>query len=384
MKTKILVYSVGRSDLDRYEPILKCLKNHRSVKLITVASYIHYLSVFGETYQYLEKYNLQKRNKSKKLIDNPKYISENLANEINFTTKVITKQKPHIIIVLGDRYEMLAAPISAMPFNIPVVHFYGGAVTYGAIDELVRHSITKMSHFHLTAHDVYSKRILRMGEENWRVNTIGILNIVNLKKQKILNDRKVENILKLDLRDKTLLITIHPTTLDNLNLKDDIKNLLKAIKKTNMQAVFTYPNSDYGHKIIINSITNFCKKSKKYIFVKNLSLKLYPTLLKKCVAMIGNSSSGIVESASFSMPVVNLGARQDGKIHGKNIISCDFKYDNILKALNKVTSEKFLKSIKNLKNHYEPKISTDRICNLIIKLKSNQNLLKKKFNYISY
>jgi GDP/UDP-N,N'-diacetylbacillosamine 2-epimerase (hydrolysing) len=384
MKTKILVYSVGRSDLDRYEPILKCLKNHKSVKLITVGSYLHYLSVFGNTYKYLEKYNLQKRNKKKNLIDTPTFISENLSNEIKFITKVISKQKPHIIIVLGDRYEMLAAPISAIPFNIPIVHFYGGAVTYGAIDELVRHSITKMSHFHLTAHDVYSKRILRMGEENWRVKTIGILNIVNLKKQKILTDRKVKNILKLDFRHQTLLVTIHPTTLDNLNLNDDIKNLLKAIKKTNMQAVFTYPNSDYGYKIIINSITNFCKKSKKYIFLKNLTSKLYPTLLKKCVAMIGNSSSGIVESASFSMPVVNLGTRQDGKVHGKNIISCDFKYKNILKALNKVTSKKFLNSIKNIKNHYEPKISVHRICNLILKLKSYQNLLKKKFNYTSY
>ncbi len=384
MKTKILAYSVGRSDLDRYEPILKHLHNRRNVKLITVGSYIHYLSVFGKTHKYLEKYNLQKRNISNKLNDNPKFIAENLAREIKFITKIITKEKPHIIIALGDRYEMLAAPISAIPFNIPIVHFYGGAITYGAIDELVRHSITKMSHFHLTAHKIYSNRILKMGEENWRVKTVGILNIKNLKKQKILTDNQTKEILKLDLRNKTLLVTVHPTTLDNFNLKNDLKNLLKAIKKTKMQVIFTYPNSDHGHKIIINSISNFCKSSNKYVFLKNLSLALYPTLLKKCVAMVGNSSSGIVESASFNMPVINLGTRQDGKIHGKNIVSCDFKYVNILDAIKKVNSRNFLKSIKNLKNHYEPKISIDNICSLILKLRTNKKTLNKKFNQLNY
>ena len=151
-----------------------------------------------------------------------------------------------------------------------------------------------------------------------------------------------------------------------------------------MQVIFTYPNSDHGHKIIINSISNFCKSSKKYVFLKNLSLALYPTLLKKCVAMVGNSSSGIVESASFNMPVVNLGTRQDGKIHGKNIVSCDFKYVNILNAIKKVNSRNFLKSIRNLKNHYEPKISINNICSLILKLRTNKKTLNKKFNQSNY
>lgn len=380
MKIKILVYSVGRSDLDRFIPVLKYLKKMSRVQLITVGSYIHYLPIFGNTYKYLKQFNLIKRNINYKLIDNPKFIADNLANEIKFVTKVITKKKPDIIIVLGDRYEMLAAPISAIPFNIPIVHFYGGAITYGAIDELVRHSITKMSHFHLTAHKAYSKRILSMGEERWRVNTIGILNIESLKKQKIFTDSKLKKILNLDLRNKTLLVTIHPTTLKNFNLKNDIKNLLKALKKTEMQVIFTYPNSDYGHKIIINSILNFCKGSKKFVFLKNLSSVLYPTLLKKCVAMVGNSSSGIVESASFKMPVVNLGTRQDGKIHGKNIINSDFIYKNIFNAINKATSKRFFNSIQNLQNDYQPKMPLNKICNLILKIKKNKKILNKKFN----
>lgn len=379
MKIKILAYSVGRSDLDRFKPILEHLKKINSVHLLTIGSYIHYLSIFGNTYKYLKRYNLKKRNITNKLIDNPKFISENLAKEIQFVATVISKEQPDIIIVLGDRYEMLAAPISAIPFNIPIVHFYGGAITYGAIDELVRHSITKMSHFHFTAHKAYSKRILSMGEESWRVKTIGILNIKNLENQKILPEKKLKKILNLDLNNKTLLVTIHPTTIKNDNLKNDVKNLLKALKKIRMQVIFTYPNSDYGHKIIINLISNFCKNSKKFIFLKNLSSILYPSLLKKCIAMVGNSSSGIVESGSFNMPVVNIGTRQDGKIHGKNVINSDFSYKNIYNAINKATSKKFLNSIQNLKNEYKPSMSINKICNLILNIKRNKKILNKKF-----
>jgi GDP/UDP-N,N'-diacetylbacillosamine 2-epimerase (hydrolysing) len=379
MKIKILAYSVGRSDLDRFKPILEHLKKMNSVHLLTIGSYIHYLSIFGNTYKYLKRYNLKKRNITNKLIDNPKFISENLAKEIQFVATVISKEQPDIIIVLGDRYEMLAAPISAIPFNIPIVHFYGGAITYGAIDELVRHSITKMSHFHFTAHKAYSKRILSMGEESWRVKTIGILNIKNLENQKILPEKKLKKILNLDLNNKTLLVTIHPTTIKNDNLKNDVKNLLKALKKIRMQVIFTYPNSDYGHKIIINLISNFCKNSKKFIFLKNLSSILYPSLLKKCIAMVGNSSSGIVESGSFNMPVVNIGTRQDGKIHGKNVINSDFSYKNIYNAINKATSKKFLNSIQNLKNEYKPSMSINKICNLILNIKRNKKILNKKF-----
>ena len=218
-----------------------------------------------------------------------------------------------------------------------------------------------------------------MGEEKWRVHTVGIINLKNLKKQKILSNTEIEKSFNLDLKLKTLLVTIHPTTLNDLNLKNDIQNVLKAIKKTNMQAIFTYPNSDHGHETIIKLISVFCKDSKKYIFLKNLSAYLYPSILKKCFAMVGNSSSGIVEAASFKMPVINIGTRQDGKIHGKNVVNSDFSYISITKAFEKISSKSFLKSISNLKNLYEPNMTPKEIFNLIEKLTKKPNLLKKKF-----
>lgn len=379
MKIKILLYSVARSDLDRFIPLLNYLKKTQSIEFLVIASYIHYLPKFGNTHKFLKDYNLIKRRINLNFIDNPKFISEQVANEIRFISKTITKVRPNVILVLGDRYEMIAAPIAALPFKIPIVHFYGGAVTYGAIDELVRHSISKMSHLHFTAHNNYSNRLIKMGEEKWRVHTVGIISLKNLKKQKILSNTKIEKSFNLDLKLKTLLVTIHPTTLNDLNLKNDIQNVLKAIKKTNMQAIFTYPNSDHGHETIIKLISVFCKNSKKYIFLKNLSAYLYPSILKKCFAMVGNSSSGIVEAASFKMPVINIGTRQDGKIHGKNVVNSDYSYRSITRAFEKISSKSFLKSISNIKNLYEPNMTPKEIFNLIEKLIKKPNLLKKKF-----
>ncbi|PDH18207.1 MAG: UDP-N-acetylglucosamine 2-epimerase (hydrolyzing) [Pelagibacterales bacterium MED-G44] len=379
MKIKILLYSVARSDLDRFIPLLNYLKKTQSIEFLVIASYIHYLPKFGNTHKFLKDYNLIKRRINLNFIDNPKFISEQVANEIRFISKTITKVRPNVILVLGDRYEMIAAPIAALPFKIPIVHFYGGAVTYGAIDELVRHSISKMSHLHFTAHKNYSNRLIKMGEEKWRVHTVGIISLKNLKKQKILSNTKIEKSFNLDLKLKTLLVTIHPTTLNDLNLKNDIQNVLKAIKKTNMQAIFTYPNSDHGHETIIKLISVFCKNSKKYIFLKNLSAYLYPSILKKCFAMVGNSSSGIVEAASFKMPVINIGTRQDGKIHGKNVVNSDYSYRSITRAFEKISSKSFLKSISNIKNLYEPNMTPKEIFNLIEKLIKKPNLLKKKF-----
>jgi len=360
-------------------PLLNYLKKMQSIEFLTIASYIHYLPKFGNTYKFLEDYNLIKRRINSNFIDNPKSISDHFANEVKFISKIISKSKPNTVLVLGDRYEMIAAPISALPFKIPVVHFYGGAVTYGAIDELVRHSISKMSHLHFTAHKKYTHRLIKMGEEKWRVYTAGIMNLKNLKKQRILSNAKIEKLFNLDLKLKTLLVTIHPTTLNDSNLKNDVINLLKAIKKTNMQAIFTYPNSDYGHGIIIKLISLFCKNNKKYIFLKNLSAYSYSSILKKCFAMVGNSSSGIVEAASFKIPVINLGLRQEGKIYGKNVVNSDFSYRNIIKAFKKISSKKFLRSLDTLKNLYEPKMTPKMIFNLIGNLIRKPNILKKKF-----
>ena len=379
--TKIIAYSAARSDTDRFYPFLNSLQRQNNVILRIVASYVHYIHTFGNTIQHLKKnFNVEARIfKIKSLYDSPSQLGKNLAKEIIYLSNLFKKKKPDILIVMGDRYEILAPVVASIPYNIPIVHFYGGAVTLGAIDELIRHCVTKISLLHLTAHDNYSSRLMKMGEERWRIKTVGIPEIVNLRKQKNISIKNLKNKIFLDLRLKTLLVTLHPTTVSVNKIEKEINNLLEALKQTKYQIVFTYPNSDLGHQKIIKKIKNFCRNNQKYVFIKNASISLYANLLKKCCVMVGNSSSGIVESASFKLPVVNIGIRQDGKVKPKNVIDTNFETKKILKAIKIASSKKFKYSLKNLQNPYEKKINLQKICKFILKSCKNSKILQKKF-----
>ena len=378
---KIIAYSAARSDTDRFYPFLNSLKKQNNINLSVVASYIHYIDTFGDTIQHLNKnFNVEKRKFVKNTLkDSPNLLGKNLAKEIVYLSDLFKKKKPDILILMGDRYEILAPATAAVPFNIPIVHFYGGAVTVGAIDELIRHGVTKMSHLHLTAHDKYSSRLVKMGEEKWRIKTVGIPEISNLRIQKNIGFENLKKKIFLDLRLKTLLVTLHPTTLNFNNIGKEVDSLLNVLKKTKFQIVFTYPNSDLGHQKIIKKIKFFCQKNQQCVFIKNASITLYANLLKRCCAMVGNSSSGIVEAASFKLPVVNIGMRQDGKVKPINVINTYFQEKKILKAINKASSKKFKDMIKNLKNPYEKKINLQKISNFILKSCKNSKILHKRF-----
>lgn len=378
---KIIAYSSARSDTDRFFPFLNSLKKYKKVNLSVVASYIHYVDTFGDTIQHLKKnFHVEGRKFGTKILkDGPGEYGKNLATEINFLSNLFKRKKPHILILMGDRYEILAPSAAAIPFNIPIVHIYGGAVTLGAIDELIRHGVTKMSHLHLTAHYKYTNRLVNMGEEKWRIKTVGIPEIGNLRKQKKISIQNLKKEIFLDLRLKTLLVTLHPTTVNFKDIDKDIDSLLKALKKTEFQIIFTYPNSDLGHQKIIKKIKIFCKKNQNYVFIKNASISLYANLLKRCCVMVGNSSSGIVEAASFKLPVVNIGIRQDGKVKPKNVINTIFDEKEILKAIKKASSKKFKYSLKNLNNPYEKKIDLKKISSFILRSCKNSKILHKRF-----
>ncbi len=377
-KKKILAFSVGRSDFDRYFPILNELRQIATVDLQVALSSVHQLDIFGKTINEVKKKKFKIiKNQIKKKVNFSEFF---LPNEIVFLIKTIKKFKPNLIIVLGDRYEMLAAPCAAITFNIPVLHIYGGAVTEGAIDDMIRHSITKLSSFHMVATDEYKKRLIQMGEESWRIKNIGVPELKYLKKIKIVHKNKLINLLNIDLNKKTLLVNFHPVTTDTHNTKNYIKNLLIAVKRSKMQAIFTYPNADKTNEIIIKEIKRFVKKnSKKYIFIKNSGAELYSNLLRNCYAMLGNSSSGIVEAASFSLPVINIGNRQKGKVFPKNILQVSYKSNDILNSINKISNKSYRKRLKNLKNPYEKNISPKKIALDICKIKIGKKTTIKKF-----
>lgn len=379
-KKKILAFSVGRSDFDRYFPILDKLRDIRNIDLKIALSSIHQSSVFGKTINEVKKkkFNIIKNDTIKKSINFSEFF---LPNEIIFLIKSIKKFKPDLIIALGDRYEMLAAPCAALTFNIPVIHIYGGAVTEGAIDDLIRHSITKMSSYHLVATERYKDRLIQLGEEKWRIKNIGVPELMYLKKRKILSIKNINKLLKINISNETLLVNFHPVSTETNKTKIYILNLLSAIKKSKMQAIFTYPNADKTNEIIINEIKKFINdaNNNKYIFIKNAGAELYSNLLRNCSAMIGNSSSGIVEAATFSLPAINIGNRQKGKVMPKNVIQTNYNKTNIFNSIIKSSKSFYKKGLKKFINPYENRITSKKIASIIANIKINDKLKVKKF-----
>ena len=379
-KKNIIAFSVGRSDFDRYYPILKELNKIKKIDLKIALSKIHQSNLFGYTINEIKKKKF-KIIKHKKIEKNVYFSEFFLPDEIVFLINIIKKYKPDLILALGDRYEMLAAPCAAITFNIPVIHIYGGSVTEGAIDDLVRHSITKLSSFHLVATEKYKKRLIQLGEESWRVKNIGVPELQYLKKIKKMSKKEIQYKIGLNLNIKTFLVNFHSITTEINQTKKYVKGLLSILRSTKSQVIFTYPNADKGNKVIIKEINKFIKnsKEKKYIFIKNAGAELYANLLRNCYAMVGNSSSGIVEAASFKMPVVNIGNRQKGKIFPANVIQTSYKKEDIKKSINSISNHIYQKKLKKLKNPYEKKITREQIANLIANLKINNKLKIKKF-----
>ena len=377
---KIFALSVGRSDYDRYYPILKELNNSSQVNLYLILAKAHYSSKFGKTVSYLDKkFKIIKNKKKITYLDKPSQIIKNYSDDLVFLSKKIEELKPDILLVLGDRYEMLIGPTAAAPYNIPVIHFFGGAVTEGATDELFRHAITKMSHLHFVALNDYKKRLYQMGEEKWRVKNIGLHELKYLKKISTKSKKSLSNLLNFNFKIPYALFTFHPVTIEPRELKKQFYSIAQALKKTNLNVVITYPNADLGHEQIIKIIDNNFKNKKKYKIIKNCGAELYANLMKHCEVVIGNSSSGIVEATTFNKPAVNIGSRQKGKFMPPNVINSKNSKNEILKKINIALSNKFYKKIKNIKNPYESTIGIKALIKLMLNIKVNDKLIRKKF-----
>ena len=382
-KLKIIAYTAGRSDFDRYLTVLNVLKKNSKVSLKLIPSYIHNLKFFGSTIKIVKKNfsvidSKLVKNNNQTLIDSPEYLATMMSLEIKKIASILKKEKPDLIFVLGDRYEMLSAPIAALPYNIPVIHLYGGAITEGAIDESIRHSITKLSHFHLVAHSDYKKRIEQLGEESWRVKNIGIPEI-NLMKKQIMKKNDISKIIGLDLQKRTMLVTFHPVTKEPNLIRKHVRILMNTIKKTQLQTILTYPNSDLGFQEIIKGYKSLINEYKNIKIVKNAGLKLYTNLMMHCDVMLGNSSSGIVEASSFKLPVVNIGDRQKGKIKPGNVIDSKFNEKSIDQAIKLAFSKSFQNKVSKIKNPYEKKINLPKVINNVITISKKKNFIRKKF-----
>ena len=385
-KRKICIITGSRAEYGLLYWLIKEVEADQDLQLQLVVTGMHLSSEFGLTYKIIEKdFKIDKKIDMNLSSDNSLGISRSMGIAQASFSETYNELKPDIILILGDRYEIFCAVISAMISRIPVAHLHGGESTEGLIDESIRHSITKMSHLHFTATDQYSQRVIQLGEDPSKVFNVGGTGIENIKKFKLLTKKEFEKAIKFKLNAKNVLVTFHPVTLENKTSKKQFQELLYSLddlEDTNI--IFTKTNSDVDGKIINLMIDEYTKKnSDKSIGITSLGQLNYLSALKYVDFIIGNSSSGLHEAPSFKIGTINIGDRQKGRIKAESIVDCLPTKKSIREAIKIIYSDNFQNNLKTVKNPYGDGCASKKIVN-VLKTVSLDNILKKAFFNVKF
>ncbi len=379
-KFKICVITGTRAEYGLLKILMNEISKNKIFTLQLIVTGSHLSSLHGNTYREIvsDGFKINSRCKILYKDDTDLSIISSMSKAMILISKSLKKLKPDLVMMLGDRYELLSAAASCNIMKLPIAHIHGGETTEGAFDEAIRHSITKMSHLHFVANNEYKKRVIQLGENPKNVFNVGGLGVDNLSKLSLLSSIELCKTLKITFNKKNLLITYHPETLSDYFEKLHITNLLEVIKKLNDTNIFfTMPNADTNNKIIFNQINRFCKKNKNCFVFKSLGQLRYYSMLQYMDAVIGNSSSGLLEVPSFKIGTINIGDRQKGRIQSTSVINCKPNGTSIGKAIKTLYSKKFQDSLKNTKNPYGPKGAVKKIVKILESMKHVE--IKKRF-----
>jgi len=378
------VVTVARSDYGIYLPVLQRIQEDPDLRLHLIVAGMHLSPEFGLTVRAIEQDGFEISERIEMLLssDTPEGIGKSMGLGTIGFAQAYARFRPDILLVLGDRFEMHAAVVASLPFKIPVAHIHGGESTEGLIDEPIRHSITKMSHLHFASTELYARRIIQMGEDPWRVVVSGAPSLDNLRRVPLFSRQELEEQYALEVTDPVLLVTYHPVTLEYERTETHMRELLAALEEVDYGIVFTYPNADTQGRLIIEMIREFAVRHERAQVAVNLGMPAYLSLMSYVVAMVGNSSSGIIEAASFKLPVVNIGNRQRGRVHGKNVTDVGYSRAEILRGIVKATSQDFRASLADLVNPYGDGHAAERIVDKIKRVELDEQLLLKRFHDI--
>ena len=379
---KICVVTGTRADYGLLRWTIDGIKNSKILELQLIATGLHLSPEFGLTIKAIEDDGYFINKKVEMLLSSD--TSVGICKSIGLGTigfaDAINELKPDLLLILGDRFEILAAAISAMTARIPIAHIHGGESTEGVIDESIRHRITKMSHIHFVSTEKYRQRVIQLGENPKNIFNFGGLGIDNIKKLELLSKVELEKRINFKFGEKNLLITFHPVTLEKGSSNNQIDNLLNTVsklKKTNI--IFTLPNADNESRIISDKIREFCKNNpSRYSFYKSLGQLNYLSCLQYVDGVVGNSSSGLLEVPTFKIGTINIGNRQRGRIEAKSIINSNSDKDSIKFALGKLFSKEFKKILADVKNPYGNGGASLKIVSVLEKI-NLENILKKSF-----
>ncbi|MBQ7565058.1 MAG: UDP-N-acetylglucosamine 2-epimerase (hydrolyzing) [Lachnospiraceae bacterium] len=382
---KICIVTATRAEYGLLRPIIQKFIRRKEYSIHVAVTGMHLSPEFGLTYKEIEADGIQIDKKIEILLssDTPASISKSMALALIGFADYFEELRPDLVIVLGDRYETLSVASAAMNARIPIAHLYGGDVTEGAVDDAIRHSITKMSYLHFTATLAHRQRVIQMGESPERVFYVGAMAVENAKTVKLLSKTELKEALGFDWGDNRLaVVTFHPVTLEDNTAGEQCRNLLSALMQIeSLNIIFTKANADSDGRIINQLLDDYGRKHPETCrVVASLGQLRYLSAVSLADVVIGNSSSGLTEVPCFHVPTVNIGDRQKGREAGKTVIHCRAETESIAKAIHKALSDTFRQDIKDAPNPYELEGTSDRIVEIISKeLMTDTIELKKKF-----
>jgi UDP-N-acetylglucosamine 2-epimerase (non-hydrolysing)/GDP/UDP-N,N'-diacetylbacillosamine 2-epimerase (hydrolysing) len=380
---RIAVVTGTRAEYGLLYPVLKAIEARPELKLSLVVTGMHLSHEFGYTVREIEKdgFPIDARIDMLLTSDTLGAMAKSVGLGIIGFSQAWEQLKPDIILVLGDRVEPLAAAISGAYMNFTVAHISGGDVTRGGLDEYARHAITKFAHIHFPATKRSAERVVKMGEDEWRVHVVGSPALDIILNEPLLSPQALVQKFGLKLSKPLVLVVQHPVTTQVDEAPKQMRETLEAIVEIGYPTVLVYPNADAGSRSMIDVI----KEYEKYPFLKthkSLPRREYLSLMKAASVMVGNSSSGIVEAPSFGLPVVNVGIRQEGRERGKNVIDVEHDKSKIIRAIEKALKDKkFLAEVKKCENPYGDGKTGPRIAEILSKTKITARLLQKRITY---
>ncbi|WP_168198215.1 UDP-N-acetylglucosamine 2-epimerase [Crassaminicella thermophila] len=386
MSKKIGVVTTSRADYGLLYPIMKEIQVSKQLSLKIIATGMHLLPQYGYTINNI-KSDFKDVDEIDMYLGNPEQYSLVKSIGVGFISfaEYLKYKKMDMIIILGDRSELIVPAYSAMLCGIPIAHIFGGdnIDKYVTYDNNIRHSITKIASIHFTAIREHSERIRKLGEEEWRIHQIGSPALDYIKKCNYITKEELQKKFKrIDFSKPYCVLTFHPVHTEVNDISTQIKNIIEAINTFNLQVIATYPNNDVGSKIIIDYLKKESNKNDKFVLTNSLLQEEYYSLLRYSRLMLGNSSSGVLESTSFRIPSINIGSRQRGRIKGDNVIDTDYSVNQIENAIEKsLNNKKFIKLCKNSINPYGDGNASKKLVEVLENIGDYNKLIYKRITY---
>jgi len=380
---RVCVVTGSRAEYGLLRWVMEGFKNSDVCSLQTVVTGMHLSPEFGSTWKIIEAEGFSIDWKVEMLLgsDSASAVTKSMGIAMIGFADAFSHLKPDLLVVLGDRFEILAAASAALIAGIPIAHLHGGELTEGAYDDAIRHSLTKMSHLHFTAASDYRNRVIQLGEDPARVWDVGGFGLDSIANVDLLSRVEVEDNLNISLGDKSLLVTFHPETIPDAVPEQQLEELLFALGQVSAAIVFTMPNADNKNRILRAMIEDFVQQQRgRAVVHASLGQQLYLSTLAEVNAVVGNSSSGLIEAPAFGKGTVNIGRRQDGRLRAKSVVDCKAHRSDIADAIERVLDPSFQAKITGQQNPYGSGGASAKTVSIIEKWFNHETSISKRFH----